>query len=250
MSASSSLTIFPQRPTAARLGHAAPLTPIPGREAEIEQVVRLLDRDDLRVVTLLGPGGVGKTRLAQEVTTLVRPDFAHDACFVALASIRDPDLVPKAVAQTLGIQESVDRSAADALVDVLADRHLLLVLDNLEQVIAAAPWLAELLAQCPRLRVLVTSRISLNIAGEQRFVVPPLAVPRSSNDALNQFAAVELFVQRAQAVDITFGLTAKTPPPWRRFFAVSMVCRSRSSLRRRALKCSRRRRSSRVSPIV
>ncbi|MGI8963658.1 MAG: ATP-binding protein, partial [Thermomicrobiales bacterium] len=182
------------------------MTQILGRENEIDRIVRLLDRDDLRLLTLLGPGGVGKTRLAQEVTRLVAPDFAHGVCFVSLASIRDPGLVPKAVAQAVGIQESSDRDAVELLAGLLAGRHLLLVLDNLEQVIAASGWLADLLARCSRLKVLVTSRIALDIAGEQRMVVPPLPVPSSAEEVQDENAAVELFCQRARAVDLTFHL--------------------------------------------
>ncbi|MGI8962893.1 MAG: AAA family ATPase [Thermomicrobiales bacterium] len=102
------------RPRAAAI--PASLTSILGREREIGQVLALLDRDDLRVVTLLGPGGVGKTRLAQEVARTVEHDFAHSACFVSLAAIRDPELVPKAVAQALGLQESGDVPAVDLLI--------------------------------------------------------------------------------------------------------------------------------------
>lgn len=223
MSASSSPTPFPHRPAASRPRLAtlpAPLTPILGRDDEIAQVVRLLDRDDLRIVTLLGPGGVGKTRLAQEVARIVEPHFAHGACFVPLAAIRDPELVPKAVAQTLGIQESKDRLAVELLNDVLADRHLLLVLNNLEQVItSASPWLFGLLARCPRLTVLVTSRIALDIAGEQRMLVPPLPVPAAGEDVLERHAAVALFTQRAQAVDLSFHLNERNTG------AVAEICR-------------------------
>lgn len=178
-----------------------------GRELELEQIAQLLDRDDLRLVTLLGPGGVGKTRVAQEVAKAIEHDFAHGVCFVPLASIRDAALVPKAVVQSLGLQESGAVPAAEVLVKVLPGRHLLLVLDNFEQVVeAAASWLASLVARCPRLTILVTSRIALNIDGEQRFVVPPLPVPEPGAVDLLQAAALDLFAQRARAIDLTFAI--------------------------------------------
>ena len=133
------------------------------------------------MLSLLGPGGVGKTRLALEVMRQAGDDFAHGACFVSLASVREYPLVPFAVAQALGIQESGSLPVTELLADWLRSRHFLLVLDNLEQVIeAASPWLIDLLAACPRLKILATSRIALNIAGEQRFRVPTLPVPDQS----------------------------------------------------------------------
>ncbi|MBA3275163.1 MAG: NACHT domain-containing protein, partial [Chloroflexia bacterium] len=184
-----------------------PLTPILGRANEIDQVVRLLDQDGLRLVALLGPGGVGKTRLAQEVARTIEHDFAHGVCFVPLAAIRDSALVPKAVVQSLGLQESSALPAAEVLVNVLAGQHLLLVLDNFEQVVeAAGSWLTRLIARCPRLKILVTSRIALNIDGEQRFVVPPLLVPEPGAVDLRQAAALDLFAQRARAIDLNFAI--------------------------------------------
>lgn len=125
----------------------APLTPILGRDEEIERILRHLDRDDLRLLTLLGPGGVGKTRLAHEVMRQAGDDFAHGARFISLAPVRDHDLVPFAVAQALGIQESGALPVPELLIAWLEPRHILLVLDNMEQVVAAAsPWLANVLA--------------------------------------------------------------------------------------------------------
>nr|MBA2469024.1 tetratricopeptide repeat protein [Chloroflexia bacterium] len=195
-------------PGVARGAAPAPLNPILGRDDEIERTLRHLDRDDLRLLTLLGPGGVGKTRLALEVMRLAGGDFAHGARFVSLAPVREPVLVPFAVAQALGIQESGALAVTELLTAWLEPRHLLLVLDNMEQVIAAAsPWLTDLLASCPRLTVLATSRIALNITGEQRYRVPPLPVPDpSATDRLDAYASIALFAQRAQAVQADFAL--------------------------------------------
>jgi len=186
------------------------LNPILGREEEVERILRHLDRDDLRLLTLLGPGGVGKTRLALEVMRRAGGDFAHGARFVSLAPMREHALVPFAVAQALGIQQSGALPVTDVLTAWLGPRHLLLALDNMEQVIAAAsPWLADLLASCPRLTVLATSRIALNITGEHRYRVPPLPVPDSSaTDRLDAYASVALFGQRARAVRSDFALDA------------------------------------------
>ena len=190
----------------------APLQPVVnsilGREREIEQVLNLLDGDSVRVLSLLGPGGVGKTRLALEVLRLARDDLAHGACFVPLAPVRDHALVPFAVAQALGILESGALPTTELLAEWLEERHLLLVLDNLEQVIAAAsPWLTDLLAHCPRLKVLATSRIPLDITGEQRFRVPTLPVPETLAPAsLDEYASVTLFSQRARGVRSDFVL--------------------------------------------
>jgi len=169
----------------------------------------MLDAEGTRLITLTGPGGIGKTRLAIEVANRMAPDFAHGACFVALARVRDPDLVVPAVAQALGIQESGDRPLPDIVASVLGDQHLLLVLDNAEHVVdAVAPLLVALLAGCPHLRVMVTSRIGLQIDGEQRYIVPPLPLPDDMvGDLLPDNAAVTLFSQRARAVCPDFVLT-------------------------------------------
>ncbi|MDQ3655349.1 MAG: LuxR C-terminal-related transcriptional regulator [Chloroflexota bacterium] len=186
------------------------LNPILGRDDEIDQVRALLDGDGVRVLSLLGPGGVGKTRLALEVMRQAATDFAHGARFVSLAPVRDHALVPYAVAQSLGIQESGSLQITELLATWLRTRHFLLVLDNMEQVVgAASPWLVELLASCSRLKVLVTSRIPLDITGEQRFRVPPLPVPDLRvTPLLDGYASVELFAQRAYAVRVDFALDA------------------------------------------
>lgn len=185
----------------------APLTPILGRDIEIDRVLELLDQDDLRLVTLVGPGGVGKTRLAIEVMRRAEPDFAHGAWFVPLAPVRDHSLVPATVARTLGIIESPVIPVAEQLKDALQLKHLLLALDNLEHLVGvASPWLIDLLMDCPRLKVLATSRSALHLTSEQRFLVSPLPVLDSGSGAAPSSPAIELFVQRAKAVRPDFQL--------------------------------------------
>ncbi len=189
----------------------AQLTSLIGREQEIQAVCSLVRHPEVRLVTLTGPGGVGKTRLALQVAADLLDDFPDGACFVPLAPISDPDLVPSTIAQMLGLKEPGDQSLLDLLKASLQDKRLLLLLDNFEQVLAAVPWLADLLAACPSLKVMVTSRAVLHIRGEHEFPVPSLALPDFTHlpesEALSQYAAVALFLERARTVKPDFQLT-------------------------------------------
>jgi predicted ATPase len=198
-----------------------PLTPLVGREQEVAAVEALVRGEGVRLVTLTGPGGSGKSRLAVEAAGRLGPGFADGVRFIELASVRSADLVPGVIAAGLGLNTSGGRLRAD-LVAYLR-RRLLLVLDNFEQVADAAPLLAELLAAAPGLKMLVTSRSTLRLSGEHEFPVPPLPVPPpgAAPDAgtAGRYAAVRLFTERAQAVAPGFRLTSQNVG------AVAEICR-------------------------
>jgi predicted ATPase/DNA-binding CsgD family transcriptional regulator len=205
------------------LGAPLPIPPTSfvGREREVAAVVGLLCRPDVRLVTLTGPGGVGKSRLAVRVAEALAGDFSNGVAFVDLTPVIIPDFVAPTIAQALGVREGGDRGLAERLVDALRDRTLLLVLDNFDQVIAAAPLVARLLAGCPRLTALVTCREPLRLSAERIVAVPPLDLPDPSRSPVDlaEVEAVALFVARAEAVRADFALTEANAP------AVAEVCR-------------------------
>jgi len=191
----------------------APLTPIIGREREEAAAVHLLSQEQVRLLTLTGPPGIGKTRLAVQVATTLREQFRDGVCFVSLAAVREADLALSAVARALGLRLAGSVPLLDQLRSHLRAKYLLLLLDNFEQVVTAAPLLAELLASCPTVKTLVTSRAPLHVRGEHVLSVPPLQLPALDSmppaPALGRYSAIALFVQRARAIRPTFALTAE-----------------------------------------
>ena len=179
-------------------------------------------RKDVRLVTLTGPGGMGKTRLALQVAAELSEHFVDGTWFVSLASFTDPDLVIPAIAQTLDVRETGERSLLDQLKASLRERQVLLLLDNFEQIASAATQVADLLGACPRLNVLVTSREALHVRAEQEFPVPALALPDPKHlpdlATLSQYEAVAIFIERAQAVQPDFQVTNANAP------AVAEIC--------------------------
>jgi predicted ATPase len=188
-----------------------------GREGEMTAVCALLRNQGggstTRLVTLTGPGGVGKTRLALAVAAALAGDYADGVAWVELAPLHDPELVASAIARVLGVREDGERPLIEGLVLTLAERRMLLVLDNCEHLMPAVPLLGQLLASCPQLVVLATSRARLRLRGEREFPVGPLALPPSSPDTtsplaeLADVAAVRLFVARAAEIRSEFTLT-------------------------------------------
>jgi len=223
------------RPLSARapgiaLSLPAELTSFIGREGLLAEVGQLLSpaAPTCRLVTLTGPGGTGKTRVALRAAAAVRDQFEDGAFFVELAPISDARLVASTIAQTLGIPDAGSQAPLERLKSYVGHQQLLLVLDNFEQLLGAAPQLAELLAATPRLKLLVTSRAALRVSGEREVTVAPLTLPQSgrldgatsyvSPRAAGECESVRLFVERARAVNAAFALNADTSP------AVSQIC--------------------------
>ncbi|MCC6313933.1 MAG: tetratricopeptide repeat protein [Thermomicrobiales bacterium] len=207
----------------------SPLTRFVGRAEDLATLAQLLRSDEARLVTVTGPGGVGKTRLALRAAEEAAPVFSDGVTFVPLATLRDPTFVPFAIVHALGLHGDGSTPPAAHLESSLRDARMLLVLDNFERIVAAGPALAAVLAACPGVVALVTSRVRLNVSGEHLVVVDPLALPRrfgsTSNaaplppmDELGKTESIQLFVDRAQAARPDFELTAENAA------AVAAIC--------------------------
>jgi len=204
-------------------GFPVPLTSLVGRERELAIARALIGRPDLRLLTLTGPGGIGKTRLALQLAADLADGFADGVRFVPLEAVRDAGLVAAAIAHAIDVQPTGAGAMYDAMTSALHAADMLLVVDNFEHVLAAASVLTELLANCPRLKILVTSRVLLRVNGEHALAIPPLNLPDPQSslplDELVRFSAIQLFTERAQAVDGTFALSETIAP------RVAEICR-------------------------
>jgi predicted ATPase len=205
-----------------------PLTPLIGAETTLQHIITVLANPQVRLVTIMGTGGIGKTRLAIQAARRMlesdenRRDFSDGVFWVDLAPLRAPDLILVEIAQVLHLTERSGYPTLELLQRELSERKLLLLLDNFEHLLAAAPLVAALLQRTAQLKILVTSRAALNISGEQRLPIPPLGLPGldplPAFEQLSDYSAIQLFVQRAQAIDDSFTLTPDNAP------AVAQLC--------------------------
>lgn len=205
----------------------AQMTPFVGREQALQTVADLLRQEDIRLVTLIGPGGIGKTRLSLQIAAEVADGFPHGVFFVDLSTTRDVDAVLSAISQTIGVREVDDRALLEHLKDLLSGQTLLL-LDNFEQIIAAAPLITKLLVLCPGLKIMVTSRTPLSLSGEHEYYVQPLALPVSRSKGnlaeLSRYEAIVLFLQQARSIKLDFQLTQDNAA------AIIEICKSLDGL--------------------
>jgi predicted ATPase/class 3 adenylate cyclase len=215
---------FPPLRTLDAHGNNLPVQPTPlvGREREVAEVCERLLSPEVRLLTLTGPGGTGKTRVGLQAAADLLENFGDGVFFVTLATLTDPGLVASTVTRALGVAESGEKQPEDALREFVRDRELLLLMDNFEQVLEATLLLEELLAAAPRLKILATSRATLRLYGEHEFPVPPLDLPDPAYppppERLTQYEAVRLFVERARAVKPDFSVTNENAP------AVAEIC--------------------------